>query len=93
MRLIDADALIEQVERSRIENPHGNPIIGMNHYSEHLHFYHMIAQQATAFDIQDINRRIQNAKEDCPFADMEKIKAYELGIECAWDCIKQFWMN
>ena len=90
MRLIDADALMERVERSRMENPHANLIIGMNHNSEHLHFSHMIAQQATVLDIKILTGMIQNAKGDCPFSDRGKVKAYELGIECALDCIKAF---
>jgi len=46
--------------------------------------------RAEVSNIKILTGMVQNAKEDCPFSDRGKVKAYELGIECALDCIKTF---
>ncbi len=45
MRLIDADALLEAVEKSRKDNPHQDRIIRSNHDTEHRHFMSLIERQ------------------------------------------------
>lgn len=50
MRLIDADALIKDIELSRNNNIHREARIKMNHETEHRHFLKIVAEQPTAFD-------------------------------------------
>jgi len=50
MRLIDANALQEQILQSKLFNPHSDPSIARNHDCEHDHFMKMVASQPTIED-------------------------------------------
>ena len=39
MRLIDADNLTKETEKSMHDNPHKNRQISQNHLTEHIHFF------------------------------------------------------
>ena len=47
MRLIDADALCETIEKGIHENPHDDPKVRACHAHEHIHFLVEIARQPT----------------------------------------------
>lgn len=48
MRLIDAYALQDAIQKSKMENPHKDPRAIENHDFEHDHFMQMVAMQPTA---------------------------------------------
>ena len=48
MRLIDAYALQDAIQKSKMENPHKDPRAIANHDFEHDHFMKMVAMQPTA---------------------------------------------
>ena len=48
MRLIDAYALQDEIQKSKMENPHKDAKTAMNHDFEHDHFMKMVALQPTA---------------------------------------------
>lgn len=50
MRLIDADELINAIEKSRNNNPHKDRCAMRKHDTEHAHFAKMVSDQPTAFD-------------------------------------------
>lgn len=50
MRLIDADELINAIEKSRNNNPHIDRCAMRIHDTEHAHFAKMVSDQPTAFD-------------------------------------------
>ena len=54
MRLIDADKLIENIEKSQKENPHMDSKVASNHNYEHLHFKSFVYKQPTAFDVEKV---------------------------------------
>lgn len=39
LRLIDADNLTKETEKSMHDNPHKNRQISQNHLTEHIHFF------------------------------------------------------
>ena len=47
MRLIDADALMDEVDKSKHDNPHQPGLIRVNHRNEHDHFLRMIYDAPT----------------------------------------------
>lgn len=47
MRLIDADALSAEVDKSKYHNPHPQITLRMNHTNEHDHFIKMIYDAPT----------------------------------------------
>lgn len=47
MRLIDADALSGEVEKSKHHNPHSQGLVSVNHRNEHDHFWRMINDAPT----------------------------------------------
>ena len=62
-RLIDADKLIEAIEKSRKENPHTDNKVASNHNYEHLHFIKLVNEQPTAFDKKIYNKAIDDFAE------------------------------
>ena len=58
MRLIDADALIKDIELSRNNNIHREARIKMNHETEHRHFLKIVAEQPKAFDKDKVRREL-----------------------------------
>ena len=58
-RLIDADKLIEDIEKSRKENPHTDSKVASNHNLEHLHFIKLVNTQPTAFDVDKVVRKLE----------------------------------
>lgn len=48
MRLIDADALRDQIYKSKMQNPHKDAKTAANHELEHNHFMQMVTIQPTA---------------------------------------------
>lgn len=57
MRLIDADALIQEVKNSMNANTYGDPQIMLNRISEHMNFLHLIE---TAPEINPIGAKPAN---------------------------------
>ena len=57
-RLIDADKLMADIEKSKNENPHTDSKVASNHYYEHLHFASLINKQPTAYDIDKVVRKL-----------------------------------
>lgn len=53
-RLIDADNLLKDVEKSMADNPHTDGKIKINHSLEHQHFVMMVARQPTAYDVERV---------------------------------------
>lgn len=49
-RLIDADHLMLRVNYSRVNNPHNDGNIFLNHANEHWHFADMILQEPTVIE-------------------------------------------
>lgn len=47
MRLIDADALSVEVDKSKHHNPHSQGLLSVNHTNEHDHFIKMIYDAPT----------------------------------------------
>ena len=54
MRLIDADELINAIEKSRNNNPHIDRCAMRIHDTEHAHFAKMVSDQPTAFDKEKV---------------------------------------
>ncbi len=48
MRLIDADALQNKIQKSKMKNPHKDAKVAKNHEIEHDHFMRMVTLQPTA---------------------------------------------
>jgi len=48
MRLIDAYALQDEIQKSKMENPHKDAKVAKNHEFEHEHFMKMVVLQPTA---------------------------------------------
>ncbi len=48
MRLIDADALQDEIQKSKMQNPHKDAKTATNHELEHDHFMQMVVLQPTA---------------------------------------------
>lgn len=46
-RLIDADVLLAEVEKSKLHNPHPQGMVRVNHRNEHDHFERMILDAPT----------------------------------------------
>ena len=63
MRLIDADKLIKDIEKSRKENPHNDIKIASNHNFEHFHFIKLVNEQPTAFDVDEVISNIWDRSE------------------------------
>ena len=47
MRIINADDLVNDTEKSMQENPHKDTKVAQNHQYEHMHFLNLISQQDT----------------------------------------------
>lgn len=62
-RLIDADKLIEDIEKSRKENPHTDSKVASNHNLEHLHFIKLVNTQPTAYDVDKVISNIWDRSE------------------------------
>lgn len=54
-RYINANALIQDIERSRANNEHNNAIASQTHNAEHRHFIKMVLDQPTA-DVVEVVR-------------------------------------
>lgn len=54
MRLIDADELINAIEKSRNNNPHKDRCAMRKHDTEHAHCAKMVSDQPTAFDKEKV---------------------------------------
>ena len=48
LRLIDAYALQDAIQKSKMENPHNDTKVAKNHEFEHDHFMKMVVMQPTA---------------------------------------------
>lgn len=48
MRLIDAYSLQDEIQRSKMDNPHKDAKVAENHVFEHEHFIKMVVLQPTA---------------------------------------------
>lgn len=59
MRLIDADELINAIEKSRNNNPHKDRCAMRNHDTEHAHFAKMVSDQPTAFDKEKVIEKLK----------------------------------
>lgn len=55
MRLIDADTLSVEVDKSKHDNPHSQGLVSVNHRNEHEHFLKMI-YDAPAVDAVEVVR-------------------------------------
>lgn len=49
-RLIDADELVKETDKSMQENLHDDSKIALNHRAEHMHFLNLIAKQPIVTD-------------------------------------------
>jgi hypothetical protein len=58
-RLIDADLLLNDIEKSRMDNPHKDVQISANHNHEHQHFMIMTVKQPIAYDVDDVVKQIK----------------------------------
>lgn len=59
MRLIDADELINAIEKSRNNNPHKDRCAMRIHDTEHAHFAKMVSDQPTAFDKEKVIKELR----------------------------------
>ena len=78
-RLIDVEKLIEDIEKSRKENPHNDIKIASNHNFEHFHFIKLVNEQPTAFDVDKVVKHIEECNR-IREKDMEKKIDRELRI-------------
>jgi len=62
MRLIDADILINKVEKSLIDNPHTEGKVSANHNYEHQHFMRIITKQPTVYDVDKVVESLEECK-------------------------------
>lgn len=74
MRLIDAYALQDAIQKSKMENPHKDPRAIANHDFEHDHFMRMVVLQPT------VMKEIVRCK-DCKYAN--RLTPYSNVYECA----------
>ena len=79
MRLIDADAAIEAVEKSMYENPHENAIHRSMHDHEHRHFLTIL------MGLPSIQPDIIRCK-DCAYCDSDVIDAPYGMTKKVWWC-------
>ena len=79
-RLIDAYALQDAIQKSKMENPHKDPRAIANHDFEHDHFMKMVAMQPTAQEeIVRCKNCIHNGKiEKCVLAAIAAEKNWPL---------------
>lgn len=63
MRLIDADELINAIEKSRNNNPHKDRCAMRKHDTEHAHFAKMVSDQPTAFDKETVMNKLTELRE------------------------------
>ena len=68
-RLIDANALTNEVDNSKYNNPHTNGRVKINHYNEHDHFLRMISDAPTVDAVEVV--RCKNCR-DCEMGYPEK---------------------
>lgn len=78
MRLIDAYALQNAIQKSKIENPHKDPRAIANHDFEHDHFMRMVALQPTA------QKEIVRCKECIHNGKVEKCVLAAIAAEKNW---------
>lgn len=57
MRLIDADVLTGEVDKSKYNNPHDPGIVRVNHRNEHDHFMRMIYDAPTVDAVEVVHGR------------------------------------
>ena len=93
MRLIDADKLIEDIEKSRKENPHTDSKVASNHNLEHLHFIKLVNTQPTAYDVDKVVEHLEETREkDIPRINNTTTtrdeKVYKLAMSYAIDIVK-----
>lgn len=74
MRLIDADALSAEVDKSKYHNPHSQGLVSVNHRNEHDHFIKMINDAPTVDAVEVVRCK------DCIFA--ERNEEYRLCYTC-----------
>lgn len=72
MRLIDADALSVEVDKSKHHNPHSQGLLSVNHTNEHDHFIKMIYDAPTVDAVEVVRCK------DCLFA--EKMRSTGFAI-------------
>lgn len=63
MRLIDADALSVEVDKSKYHNPHSQGLVSVNHRNEHDHFIKMIYDAPTVDAVEVVRCK------DCEYKD------------------------
>lgn len=56
-RLIDANALSDEVDESKHDNPHPQGLIRVNHRNEHDHFLRMIMNAPTVDAVEVVHGR------------------------------------
>ena len=56
-RLIDANVLMEEVDKSKHDNPHPPGIVRLNHLNEHDHFLRMIYDAPTVDAVEVVHGR------------------------------------
>ena len=60
MRPIDANALSDEVDKSKHNNPHDPGIVRVNHRNEHDHFLRMIYDAPTVDAVEVVHGRWEN---------------------------------
>ena len=72
-RLIDANALADEVDESKHYNPHPQGMIRVNHRNEHDHFLRMIMDAPTVDAVEVVHGYWEKEHDD-------------LGIDRGWKC-------
>ena len=96
-RLIDVEKLIEDIEKSRKENPHNDIKIASNHNFEHFHFIKLVNEQPTAFDVDKVVSELETRRKEyeneaykieVPFEHSCYLKGIMRGYEYSIDVVK-----
>ena len=74
--LIDANALMEEVDKSKHDNPHPPGIVRVNHRNEHDHFWRMILDAPTVDAVEVVRCK------DCRWARPYERTDGETGYYC-----------
>lgn len=64
VRMVDADALSAEVDKSKYHNPHPQITLRMNHTNEHDHFIKMIYDAPTVDAVEVVRCRDCKNKDD-----------------------------
>lgn len=56
--LISRKVLMEEIGKSMSFNPHENPTIARNHTNEHIHFFIMVQEAPTAYDVDAVCKEL-----------------------------------